>query len=367
MYRVRVGSFETSLCVFKFAVGEKNYVPVAIARGQFGKVSYMKYRDEEFAFKNIRLRENSAESLELALCEVFMMKLASCLEVGPHFRSIMGYDAIIFEDCLQVGMEFCKTDYGEEQVEQYRNSRNLFQCLKTMHTLGFYHGDIKYDNIGWSPRFKKFIFLDFGFSKFLSEPVGHKTVSRFQGTYNYCSEEMKKLFLLKQSAPVDLYYNDLHCLQKTSVMVEAIRFDGYDVFNDFRPMAEDKSKPSLSQAQLDLSCSPQNFIIEKELGERFEVEDDYSDYTDMMPFFALKYLLFRKEFGGIGELVARERKLIYTFRKVLYDEVKENQDYKFYQEVNEVYRKHAQLCEEHARRSNKIRKDKESALYFYSV
>ena len=126
MYRVRVGSFETSLCVFKFAVGEKNYVPVAIARGQFGKVSYMKYRDEEFAFKNIRLRENSAESLEMALCEVFMMKLASCLEVGPHFRSIQGYDAVIFEDCLQVGMEFCKTDYGEEEVEQYRSSRNLF-------------------------------------------------------------------------------------------------------------------------------------------------------------------------------------------------------------------------------------------------
>ena len=46
MYRVRVGSFETNLSVFKFAISEKNYVPVAIARGQFGKISYMKYRNE---------------------------------------------------------------------------------------------------------------------------------------------------------------------------------------------------------------------------------------------------------------------------------------------------------------------------------
>lgn len=88
-----------------------------------------------------------------------------------------------------------------------------------MHMLGFYHGDIKYDNIGWSPKFKKFVFLDFGFSKFINEELGFKTASRFQGTYNYCSEEMKKLYISKKIAPVDLYYNDLHCLQRTSGML----------------------------------------------------------------------------------------------------------------------------------------------------
>ncbi len=101
--------------------------------------------------------------------------------------------------------------------------------------LGFYHGDIKYDNIGWSPKFKKFVFLDFGFSKFIREQIGLKTVSHFQGTYNYCSDEMKKLYTLKKCASVDLYYNDLHCLQKTNSMIQAIRFDNYDVFNDIRP------------------------------------------------------------------------------------------------------------------------------------
>lgn len=101
-----------------------------------------------------------------------------------------------------------------------------------------------------------------------------------------------------------------------------------------------------------------------ELGERFEVEENWGDYADMMPFFALKYMLFKEEFEGIAQLVERERKLIYTFRKVLYNEVKENQDYKFYQEVNEVYKKYAMLCEEHSRRTNKIRKY-DALLYEY--
>ena len=88
-----------------------------------------------------------------------------------------------------------------------------------MHSLKFYHGDIKFDNIGWSSVYNKFVFLDFGFSKFIYEPLGLKTLARFQGTYNYCSEEMKKLYMLKRCAYVDLYYNDLHCLQRTNAML----------------------------------------------------------------------------------------------------------------------------------------------------
>lgn len=49
---------------------------------------------------------------------------------------------------------------------------------------------------------------------------------------------------------------------------------------------------------------------------------------------------------------------------MLYNEVKENQDYKFYQEVNEVYKKSAKLCEEHSRKTNKIRKY-DALLYEY--
>lgn len=84
----------------------------------------------------------------------------------------------------------------------------------------------------------------------------------------------------------------------------------------------------------------------------------------MMPFFALKYLLFKEEFTGIIDIVKNERKLIYTFRKVLYDEVKENQDYTYYQDISQIYKNHARLCEEHSRATNKIRKY-DALLYEY--
>lgn len=36
-----------------------------------------------------------------------------------------------------------------------------------MHTLQIIHGDIKNENIMWSPTFQKNIFVDFGLSQFL--------------------------------------------------------------------------------------------------------------------------------------------------------------------------------------------------------
>ena len=39
--------------------------------------------------------------------------------------------------------------------------------------------------------------------------------TRFKGSFNYCSPEMKKLFTLKEDGYVDFYYNDLHCLSRT--------------------------------------------------------------------------------------------------------------------------------------------------------
>lgn len=35
------------------------------------------------------------------------------------------------------------------------------------------------------------------------------------GTYAFCSKEMQKLFMLKESGYVDFYYNDTHGLKKT--------------------------------------------------------------------------------------------------------------------------------------------------------
>jgi serine/threonine protein kinase len=60
------------------------------------------------------------------------------------------------------------------------------------------------------------VFIDFGFSRFLNEPVGLKSKTRFYGSLEYCSPEMKQLYVKEsEDGVVDLYYNDVHCLAKT--------------------------------------------------------------------------------------------------------------------------------------------------------
>lgn len=54
-----------------------------------------------------------------------------------------------------------------------------------MHILKMVHRDIKELNIGWSKEKERWVFLDFGFAKFLKEGVGEKSLATYIGTYQY--------------------------------------------------------------------------------------------------------------------------------------------------------------------------------------
>jgi len=43
----------------------------------------------------------------------------------------------------------------------------MYSSLDMMHSFGIIHGDIKSDNIMWSPSFEKWVFIDFGLSQVL--------------------------------------------------------------------------------------------------------------------------------------------------------------------------------------------------------
>jgi len=91
----------------------------------------------------------------------------------------------------------------------------MHENLSMMHHFHLVHMDIKPDNIMFSPYYKRVVFIDFGLSRIISEPIGVKTLSNYIGTPHYWSPEMNKCFLSKKPKFIDLYYNDLYCLSVT--------------------------------------------------------------------------------------------------------------------------------------------------------
>ncbi len=84
-----------------------------------------------------------------------------------------------------------------------------------MHILQVIHCDLKPSNIMYSRRLKKNIILDYGVTKITEEKWGQKSLSYFQGTYEYCSEEMKGLFFQNEIDKIDLFKNDVIMAERT--------------------------------------------------------------------------------------------------------------------------------------------------------
>lgn len=121
----------------------------------------------------------------MGLREAFCAKVASALQIGPKFCNIFGYDVLIFDDGLQFAMEMCETRFLQEESKQAET--DLLHCLKLLHSLQFCHLDIKPDNIAWSPSYMKYVFIDFGFCRYVREAPGSKSRTKFIGTFNYAS------------------------------------------------------------------------------------------------------------------------------------------------------------------------------------
>jgi serine/threonine protein kinase len=49
---------------------------------------------------------------------------------------------------------------------------DLKKALLTMHQINLVHLDIKPDNIAFSNTFSRWVFIDFGFSEFITEKLG---------------------------------------------------------------------------------------------------------------------------------------------------------------------------------------------------
>lgn len=161
--------------------------------------------------------------LEVILHEFAIAKLCSMFELGPKILNPYGFDIVCYRNCAEFCMERClpwEVSYGD--MNKSAMETRLKHCMKVMHLLGIVHRDIKPRNIMFSPSLKDLVFCDFGISHPIAEEVGFKTKTTKSGTQSFMSHEMSSA---STSAPsyVDLYYNDMYCLQVSLKMIELQR------------------------------------------------------------------------------------------------------------------------------------------------
>ena len=108
-----------------------------------------------------------------AIKEIFLLKLASYLGTGPQLEKDVYFDLLIYNREIVWPMEMCDTEsmifkqYDDEyQIERVSQkiSAELWEALRINHMFNIMHLDIKNDNIAFSPKLNKWIFLDYGMS-----------------------------------------------------------------------------------------------------------------------------------------------------------------------------------------------------------
>jgi serine/threonine protein kinase len=110
--------------------------------------------------------------------------IASALRIGPKVIKTFGFDIVVYRECLCFSMEFC--DMGYYSVGGIEHE--LKAKLHLLHSLNIVHMDIKPENITFSPYFEEYVFIDFGLSKSIKEPIGAKTLTCFTGSFEFCSQ-----------------------------------------------------------------------------------------------------------------------------------------------------------------------------------
>jgi serine/threonine protein kinase len=229
-YDVTIGSFSVSVRVLNIAADElRAYKGSVIGTGNFGEVLLESGVEGNFvtkriAFKNMAqvcrkaahgvdwyVRANYSE-IENVLMEYAIAKVCGIFGVGVPLFTPYGFDILCFKDHLEFSMELCYSrtiPKGNEEV-----AKRLRYCLRVMHLLGMVHKDIKHANILYCASVDDYVFCDFGLSHAVAESLGFTSHTHREGTNKFMSPEMRSI-KERDSAYIDLYYNDMYGLQIT--------------------------------------------------------------------------------------------------------------------------------------------------------
>ena len=187
MFEVKIGYAFAKINLLKIHKSRKDLERRVIAAGSFATIYGITIDGKDYAIKSQSIepkdRATLNQKIDAVLREYTLSKIASVLRFGPKMEKIFGYDILSFNDGIEFAMEMCQKNNPWSSKEEIEN--DLREGMKKMHSLKIVHRDVKNKNVCWSPSLEKWVFIDFGFAKFIEEPLGRKTRSKYIGTYNF--------------------------------------------------------------------------------------------------------------------------------------------------------------------------------------
>lgn len=163
--------------------------------GNFCSVYHCECERTDVAFKCFEKTDQSdLNVLEKAIEEYCVLRLASHLRVGPKAFDALGFGIVVYAHCVEFAMESCES-FPANYVEAIDSiDTQLRQNLLRLHALRVVHHDIKVENLCFSSAFGKFVLIDFGMGRVLSEGLGSKSLTHFRGTIDHVSKDMAELY-----------------------------------------------------------------------------------------------------------------------------------------------------------------------------
>lgn len=185
-------ALDVSYCGFLFHISVLNVSEVSPChkikknyKGNFSCVYHAIINSKNIGVKcNIYKPNSFASVFKYTLLEYLAYQVASRLHIGPCMPKVFGYDLLVFDDCVEFSMEFCRRRLLPEPALK----DDLFGALRNLHSLKIVHCDIKPDNICFSEEYGKYVFIDLGLHLAISEEVGLKTEIGFRGSLQFCSK-----------------------------------------------------------------------------------------------------------------------------------------------------------------------------------
>lgn len=230
-YTVKIGQYEMPVTMLNLPYASSKGSSTLLGQGSFGVVMAIPHR-QDWVSKRIYFRDridilkeeednlkrciqSTTSDLRDVLVEYGFFRICSALGIGPYVSHGENFDLICYNDCVEFLMERCQPmNLRRLATSAGKLKQRLDFCVRMMHKLHLLHKDIKPDNIMFSHYWNDYVLVDFGISAAVEEDLGKCTLAYREGTRKYMSLEMYRLSKTKADY-VDLYYNDLNCLQLT--------------------------------------------------------------------------------------------------------------------------------------------------------